>query len=893
MESWERGREALFTELTRICNRIGSDVAAEIDEENVTRISKEELQSLQDRSVKVDELTRENGRLLEELKKPHATTLQLEELEKENKRLSELLEESRKKENTVTTNPSGHTRNVPNPIPISNEAPTEKKEGMGDRVSKYNQLVEKFNRVYESKKNAMEALEELKEKQRQKAQKYSARHEEFSQAILRKDAKIKKQKDVIIDYRKRLGLPDLQKTTKRAASEVSTTSFVEVDGLTEKDDASDQNAIRQKQNPTTESSSSAQALLGLLARPKEKPVIEGSSKSPNRHDVDQDEFPVVFEPPDPTYYPSPTGVPSSPAKSPQLPPNLLHEGRFHVEDTQFEPTEPFGSTQDDPLQNSSPHGSALSDRLNDGSRVESSESPDSPVFISSRSVKRRKRQNDDADQNTSKAIKVEIITSSPILAANVQELAHTESFDLDDIGERVDTPKKRRMLELSRKASRLSSGSQRNASFVDSPLSQLVAVVDQGEEVENESPLQPLNPNRLILPRTSNLDPKSPRRRRIASDTAVAALGEDESISDESGKGTRKSPHNDRRLDDLLTKTSPPKRKLRADNLIDPTTPDQQRPPRMSHINLPSELARNPALNLGSIRDDQIDGLRRSLEPAGRSSRDVSPLLADRPTSAVVMRKKSARPSKDVTPVSRPTKRVPNSEAPVTRTSSVGMAERLVESAPRPRLRRTDNLTPQSRQSRVGHKNGGEVLADYSSTPLRSLPLDELNITDFKINPNANQGLDYAFKDVVRGRDQRRCLQGCTKPECCGDKFRALAQITNDNRGSPTLSQEDADNLLLEEFLGDNAHKLQNMSKDERDEVLLQAKTRKLSNDIGRHRNAHERRNTPPGFWETDFPSTQEQNATCAASREFERANVANRYAQAMRPGGIWKFRDE
>lgn len=845
----------------------------EIDEEHTAKISKEELQSLQSRSARVDELTKENGRLLKELEEQQAATLHIEELERENTRLSEALEKSRKdkvQETTATSKPRGHTRNVSVPIPTSSGMSTEKKmEGEGDRVVKYNKLVEKFNDLYKTKNYAVEAKNDLVEKQRQKEKKYTTRLEELGQAIARKDARIQKQKSLLTDYRNRLGYLDLSKQANKVISGI--TSDAETEAPTSpKEPAQPDDAPQQSAAPQTEK------------QQKENPAIEGSSKSPNGPIVNQNEFPTPYEAPDPTYYPSPTGVPSSlPPASPELPPNLLREGRFHVEDTQFEPMEPveaehFSSTQDDPSQHSSPQRP----------RVETPETPDSPVVISSRTIRKRKRGQDNADQSTPKAVKVEAILSSPILA-NVRQLTHTDNFDLDEIGEKVSTPKKRRMLELSRKASRLSAASQTNDSplgehglqnWTNSPLSQLVAGVEQPEEVEAGSPLQPLDPNRLLLPRTSNLDPKSPKRRRVISDKSVAFLGEDEFMSDSSGNRVQKTSKSDGRLDNILTNPSPPKRNLRVNQPVDLRTPNQQKVPQLSNIELPSELAKTRQHNLGQSKE-----VRNSLEPSSISSRNPSP---KRPSSSGRMIGRLTQPSRgrDATPATAPRPaRLQNSEAPA----------RSVESAPRPRMRRTDNLRPQSRQQRLSREDDHEEPGDHGPEPLRSRPIDKLEKGDFVINVNQNQGLNYAFNDVVRGKEKRRCLQGCTKPECCGTALRTFVLMTNDNRGTPTMSQGEADDKLLADFLGDNAYRIQNMSKDERDEVLLQAKTRDLANTSGKHRYVHERRKSPPGFWQTDFPSTQEHREQLEASRLEEREEVEKRYQQAMRPGGMWKFRDE
>jgi hypothetical protein len=177
---------------------------------------------------------------------------------------------------------------------------------------------------------------------------------------------------------------------------------------------------------------------------------------------------------------------------------------------------------------------------------------------------------------------------------------------------------------------------------------------------------------------------------------------------------------------------------------------------------------------------------------------------------------------------------------------------------------------------------------------LRTLPVASLRLEDFKINPSYNQGYDYAFGEVVRDRNARQHLQGCTKPECCGNQFRVMALTSMRNPNIPaTASQEEADEELLEEFLGDNYYKVKNMSKAERDEVLIKAKTRDLANKHGKHRHAYERPSSPPGFWRADFPTTQEDMEDRARAEEELRNQVQQRYEEAMRPNGRYMFRDE
>ncbi|KFY27249.1 hypothetical protein V493_03611 [Pseudogymnoascus sp. VKM F-4281 (FW-2241)] len=216
--------------------------------------------------------------------------------------------------------------------------------------------------------------------------------------------------------------------------------------------------------------------------------------------------------------------------------------------------------------------------------------------------------------------------------------------------------------------------------------------------------------------------------------------------------------------------------------------------------------------------------------------------------------------------------------------------------------RRTPHTTGHSHRSIAGRDKGRaakriEAFRDVSDgpddEPCRSRPLWRLGLEHFKVNPDHNQGYDYAFRDVVRGREQRKCLSGCTNPECCGNGFRKLAELTTGQAKNQSSDMDTEDQRLLEEFLGGNIHKLQAMSANQRQETLIQAKARDLANKHGKHRHAFERRQSPPGFWRADFPTTQEVQSDRAEAADVERELVRKRYEDAMRGGGKWMFRDE
>ena len=59
-----------------------------------------------------------------------------------------------------------------------------------------------------------------------------------------------------------------------------------------------------------------------------------------------------------------------------------------------------------------------------------------------------------------------------------------------------------------------------------------------------------------------------------------------------------------------------------------------------------------------------------------------------------------------------------------------------------------------------------------------------------------------------------------------------------------------------------------------------------------RHEWQPERPRSPPGFWRTDFPATQEEEEDRKQADKIVRGMVEERWKEAMK-GGRWMFRDE
>ncbi|OBT61517.1 hypothetical protein VE03_09115 [Pseudogymnoascus sp. 23342-1-I1] len=426
-------------------------------------------------------------------------------------------------------------------------------------------------------------------------------------------------------------------------------------------------------------------------------------------------------------------------------------------------------------------------------------SSDSPVVVSTRAVRKRK-----AKPSPQKVkIKTEIELSSPVAFLGLSTLEPQESLDLDEIGQKTITPKKKRRVDDPgfsflgdddtesdcyhyRHPPTFNDGVGKSP-ILEGPITPQIT----RREAQRITALQPKSSNKPIIPRTFAKYTPAKRLRH------VEAPGEVPFAEDGDNESRIKATPQNRRLQGTKLDAC-----QRLSSLLNTTSPNS------SLLQTPSNISN-----------------RRTPRTAGNSHRST---------------------------------------------------------AERDKIRAAKRI---------------EAFRDASNgpddEPFRSRPLWRLGLEHFKVNPDHNQGYDYAFRDVVRGREQRKCLPGCTNPECCGNGFRKLAELTTGQAKNQSSDMDTEDERLLEDFLGGNIHKLQAMSADERRETLIQAKARDLANKHGKHRHAFERRQSPPGFWRADFPTTQEVQSDRAEAADFERELVRKRYEEAMRGGGKWMFRDE
>lgn len=170
---------------------------------------------------------------------------------------------------------------------------------------------------------------------------------------------------------------------------------------------------------------------------------------------------------------------------------------------------------------------------------------------------------------------------------------------------------------------------------------------------------------------------------------------------------------------------------------------------------------------------------------------------------------------------------------------------------------------------------------------LRSRKAKELNIADFAVNADKTGGVNYAYQEVIRKRDERKCLPGCLG-SCCKELRDFLAKAgmppvvpskvpkwrsSPPLPGSSQLEPEDGEGSEAEEVVGEDL--------------------KQFVNKYAKHRNLFDRQDSPPGFWEADFPDTQDLEQRRKAARKEERSRVGEMKKDAAKGGGRWVFRDE
>jgi hypothetical protein len=446
-------------------------------------------------------------------------------------------------------------------------------------------------------------------------------------------------------------------------------------------------------------------------------------------------------------------------------------------------------------------------------KIKSEPSSDTLEVVSERPVRKRKHEEPTEEAATECRVKLEDEESDPVVTGESFHFVPQSSMDLDDLGERILTPRKRTKLLSSSFSAYDDSGiglDGASSIFINADAKSSMTPPVQPKSSSFSSALTPICGNTRKLAPFSNPSTEKPLKKGLT--LGIATLADD---GHSYGSGTDKRWHGTPSTSHLGKYGS------RLNSLLNASTPEK-----------PPAIVR------------PISGSR------GNIGTPVTPLLPER---------------RDL-PFGKQTRGKPS----VTEVSGSGSFRPIRNTA-------QESLPPPRKPIESG---------------LRARPVSALRLDDFKINPQANDGYDFAYNEVVRSKESRACLAGCVDLNCCGKQFRALA-IAQRRGMHMTPAQKAEDQQLLEDYLGDRIGCLIGLSNEEREDLLLEAKTQELANKMGKHRHRYSRMRSPPGFWRTDFPSTQEMETDKEEAVKREKEMIRERYKEAMRPGGRWLFRDE
>lgn len=194
---------------------------------------------------------------------------------------------------------------------------------------------------------------------------------------------------------------------------------------------------------------------------------------------------------------------------------------------------------------------------------------------------------------------------------------------------------------------------------------------------------------------------------------------------------------------------------------------------------------------------------------------------------------------------------------------------------------------------------GDRSIVGPEDEPIRARPVHRLRLEDFKLNPKHSE---FAFNEVLRKHDEKKSRAGCTDPFCqrCKDlgKFVEASNWAMPKAAGifdsspPDGSNKAAEEKLMKDYLGGDVSRLDKMQQEEKAELLLKAKTKQFADQFGKHRQTYTRAPETAGYWNMDFPSTQENERDREENQVIERLKIEERWQEALR-GGMWIFADE
>ena len=91
----------------------------------------------------------------------------------------------------------------------------------------------------------------------------------------------------------------------------------------------------------------------------------------------------------------------------------------------------------------------------------------------------------------------------------------------------------------------------------------------------------------------------------------------------------------------------------------------------------------------------------------------------------------------------------------------------------------------------------------------------------------------------------------------------------------PDGSDKANEEKLMREYLGGDAGRLGQRQEEEKVELLVKAKTKQVANHFGKHRQTYTRAYETAGYWNKDFPSTQENERDRMEDKVLQRLQAA------------------
>jgi len=150
---------------------------------------------------------------------------------------------------------------------------------------------------------------------------------------------------------------------------------------------------------------------------------------------------------------------------------------------------------------------------------------------------------------------------------------------------------------------------------------------------------------------------------------------------------------------------------------------------------------------------------------------------------------------------------------------------------------------------------------------------------EFEINPDANDGLNYAYDAVVRDKDERRKMHG-SDCECCKEYYRTVGPLPPRLQAPLWRTPPSSPRSKAIMFASP-------MNVDEENEKEIE----RHKQEISRHRHNWAPPSTPPKYWSIGFPDTQEVREINRAAEEMIEAKKARVETEASTSGGRYRKR--